>query len=83
VADHRTRDTSFAAWLEWKKKLAVVPLSKIRGKASFEILGVNDRMAALLFQEYQQTEFFDFDQRRRAMTLRIPEDSLTMGDSAE
>ena len=71
---HRTRDTGFAAWLEWEKNLTVMPTPKIRGKASFVILGIDDEGAAHLWKEFQATPYCEYERRKRTLTLRIPED---------
>ena len=70
--NYKTTDTAFAAFLSWKKDKAVVATPKECGRSSFLVLGTTVEEGARLWQEYQKTEYFEFDTRRRALTQQIP-----------
>ena len=71
---YSTTDTAFAAWIAWKKKYPVIPRPKVRGRASFIIHDIDEIEGANLRLEYESSEFFEFDSRRRSLTLQIPDE---------
>jgi hypothetical protein len=69
---YKTTDAAYASWLERVKQKPIIVHPKVNGRATFEVLDVNDEDAARLQVEYQQTESYVAELARRSLISRIP-----------
>lgn len=68
---YKTTDTTFAAWIGFTRHLPIVLGPKVKGRAVFIVLDLDDEQGARLRVEYEQTGVFEVDCRRRALASQI------------
>ena len=67
-----TSDSAFVVWVSWKKNMVPLPVKK-DGKTFFRFKDLSDEQGAAFLHEYEQSEFFQFSVRYKALTARIRE----------
>ena len=65
-----TSDTAFATWLGWRKQLVPLPQTTGSGRTYFLFEDLDEKAGVLLQHEYEQSEYFEFHVRYKALTQR-------------